>query len=354
MSFMVSFMLLAFASVTEVYAQIQKNHSVQAIFVFGDSTVDPGNNNYITTILKADFSPYGRDLPGQLPTGRFSNGKLTTDFIASHLGLKDFVPPYLDITLGLGDLMTGVSFASAGSGYDPLTAQTSRTIPMEKQLEYFKEYIAKMEGVVGKDIMKMHIQKSAFVISAGTNDFVFTYFTLPARSKQYNLTEYQTFLIQNTQNFIQSLLDLGARKIGIVGLPPIGCLPVVITTNSYSSILSSGCVNNYTEVAIEYNQKLQLELQTMMVNNSANKVEILYGDLYGAMHDIIQNYDTMGFDVWRRGCCGTGVLEFGILCNPRSFVCSDAAKYIFWDSIHPTKYMLFLAFRKMIDNLDMS
>lgn len=35
--------------------------------------------------------------------------------------MKEFVPAYLDPNLGINDLMSGVSFASAGSGFDPLT-----------------------------------------------------------------------------------------------------------------------------------------------------------------------------------------------------------------------------------------
>ena len=41
---------------------------------------------------------------------------------AEALGLKETVPPYLDPALSNQDIVTGVSFASAGSGYDNLTA----------------------------------------------------------------------------------------------------------------------------------------------------------------------------------------------------------------------------------------
>lgn len=44
---------------------------------------------------------------------------------ASYLGVKKYVPPYLDPTLSIQELVTGVSFASAGSGYDPLTPNLS-------------------------------------------------------------------------------------------------------------------------------------------------------------------------------------------------------------------------------------
>lgn len=52
---------------------------VPAIITFGDSSVDVGNNNYVHTIFKADYPPYGRDFASHQPTGRFCNGKLATD-----------------------------------------------------------------------------------------------------------------------------------------------------------------------------------------------------------------------------------------------------------------------------------
>ena len=52
---------------------------VPAIMTFGDSTVDVGNNNYLPTIYKANYPPYGRDFVNHQATGRFCNGKLATD-----------------------------------------------------------------------------------------------------------------------------------------------------------------------------------------------------------------------------------------------------------------------------------
>ena len=52
---------------------------VPAIITFGDSAVDVGNNDYLPTIYKANYPPYGRDFINQSPTGRFCNGKLATD-----------------------------------------------------------------------------------------------------------------------------------------------------------------------------------------------------------------------------------------------------------------------------------
>lgn len=109
--------LLIFIWIAETEAK------VPALIVFGDSTVDAGNNNVLPTTLKANFPPYGRDfMEARKPTGRFSNGRVATDFYSEMYGLRSFVPAYLDPEYGIEDFAVGVCFASAGTGIDPTTA----------------------------------------------------------------------------------------------------------------------------------------------------------------------------------------------------------------------------------------
>lgn len=53
---------------------------VPAMFVFGDSLVEVGNNNYLNSLAKANYYPYGIDSP-RGPSGRFCNGKTIVDMI---------------------------------------------------------------------------------------------------------------------------------------------------------------------------------------------------------------------------------------------------------------------------------
>ena len=57
---------------------------VPCYFIFGDSLVDNGNNNRLSSLAKANYLPYGIDFPNG-PTGRFSNGKTTVDVIGELL-----------------------------------------------------------------------------------------------------------------------------------------------------------------------------------------------------------------------------------------------------------------------------
>ncbi|PON77922.1 Lipase [Parasponia andersonii] len=358
----------------------KKNNKASAVLVFGDSTADPGNNNYVSTIFKSNFPPYGRDFANRKPTGRFTNGRLTTDFLASYVGLKEYVPPYLDPNLSTKELMTGVSFASAGSGYDPLTSQLSNVIPILKQLEYFKEYKKRLESAIGKQQTENHINKAIFVISAGTNDFIVNYFTIPIRRKIYTtLSSYDLFLMQHVKHFLQnskavtviiiiivilfvsqadynylstnfcvkSLWAEGARRIAVVGLPPMGCLPAVITLNSPNAFQSRGCIEKYCSVARDYNKILQNELHFMQRSLAIFGARIAYVDIYEPVIELIKEHKRYGFDEIYNGCCGTGYLEASFLCNPLSYACPDANKYMFWDSIHPTEKTYNYAFKSL-------
>lgn len=69
--------------------------SVPAIYTFGDSLVDVGNNNRLPlSLAKASFPHNGIDFPTGKATGRFSNGKNVADFAGKLCFLHTFVPIY--------------------------------------------------------------------------------------------------------------------------------------------------------------------------------------------------------------------------------------------------------------------
>nr|GEX69743.1 GDSL esterase/lipase At4g16230-like [Tanacetum cinerariifolium] len=83
-------------------------------FVFGDSLVDVGNNNYIASLSKANYVPNGMDFG--MPTGRYTNGRTIVDILGQELGLKDYTPPYLAPTTTGPLVLHGVNYASGGGG----------------------------------------------------------------------------------------------------------------------------------------------------------------------------------------------------------------------------------------------
>lgn len=319
---------------------------VPALFVFGDSIVDPGNNNYILTLAKANFPPYGRDFTDHKPTGRFSNGKLSTDFIAAGLGLKETLPPYLDPDLNTQDLMTGVSFASAGTGYDNLTAELASVIPMWKQAEFFRDYSVLLGERVGEEKASTIIREAIVLSCAGTNDLIENYFFLPTRKKQFTVSQYQEFLLQISLNFIRDLYSVGARKFGIYGMAPPGCLPEQKTANGHPGL--DGCIDKLNQAAVGYNMKLKAAIPGLKARFP--DIKVVYIDIYESFLDIVRNPAKYGFETSNRGCCGTGLLEAGVLCNFKtSIVCPNASKYVFWDSVHSTEHTYRLTADLLLD-----
>ncbi|XP_019156759.1 PREDICTED: GDSL esterase/lipase EXL3-like [Ipomoea nil] len=305
---------------------------VEGVIVFGDSIVDQGMNNNLQTFARCNYPPYGQDFAGEMPTGRFCNGKTPSDFIAEELGVKELLPAYFDPNLQPEDYKTGVSFASGGCGFDPLTAQIATAIPLSTQLNYFKEYKGKLKEMVGENQTNYIIENTLFVVVAGTNDVLNTYFSLPIRRYKYDINAYADLMIQGAADFIQELYDLGARRAVIFGIPPAGCVP---SQRTLAGGKSRACVEEYNEASQIVNSKLSAEIDSL--NNKLPQSTIVYVDIYNPLLDLIQNPQNYGFEVADRGCCGTGVIEVTFLCNKYTGTCPDHNKYVFWDSFHPTE-----------------
>lgn len=207
------FTLLITAQVCRGECEGNSTKDFPAILVFGDSTVDTGNNNFIATAVRGDHLPYGQDFPGGVPSGRFSNGKLLPDILASMIGLKETVPPFLNPALSDQDLVSGVCFASAGSGFDDLTTKFSRVISMSKQVEYLKKYVERVEKAVGEREAAGILSRAVVIVSAGTNDFTFNFYDFPTRRIQFTIDGYQNFLLGKLQSFIKVSISLSTFSL---------------------------------------------------------------------------------------------------------------------------------------------
>ncbi|XP_059455359.1 GDSL esterase/lipase EXL3-like isoform X1 [Corylus avellana] len=318
---------------TEAVIKIPGNETVSAVLMFGDSIVDTGNNNDLNTIAKCNFLPYGREFKGGMPTGRFSNGKVPSDFLVEDLGVKEFLPAYRDPTLQPKDFLTGVSFASGGAGYDHLTSTTASAISLSEQIQDFKKYIGKLKGMVGEERTNFILAKCVTFSVASSNDITNTYFISGIRKLNYDFPSYTDYLVESASNFVKELYGLGIRRIGVFSAPPLGCLPSQKTLNGYSG---KGCVNYLNEASKLFNAKLSAEMGCL--NNNLPHARVVYIDVYNPLLNIVQDPKKYGLEIANKGCCGTGIFEVSILCNQLDpGTCADDSKYVFFDSYHPTE-----------------
>ncbi|KAK1312877.1 GDSL esterase/lipase APG [Acorus calamus] len=305
---------------------------VPAIITFGDSGVDVGNNNYIKTLFRADFPPYGRDFKNHQPTGRFCNGKLATDITgkSDSLGFTSYPPAYLSPEASGKNLLIGANFASAGSGYWDKTAEALNVIPLSQQLAYYKEYQSKLAAVAGSAKAKSILKEAVYLVESGSTDFVQNYYINPFLYKVYSPDEYSSFIVGLFTSFIKDLYSLGARRIGATALPPLGCVPAVITLFGEGS---NSCVSRLNTDAQGFNKKLKAAAAQLSKELSGIKLVIF--DIYAPFLDLVNHPSNYGFF---EGCCGMGIVETAVLCNPDSpGTCKNASGYVFWDSVHPTE-----------------
>lgn len=79
---LVTIFLVLFGRVSNIAFAATTNPAYPAVFAFGDSIFDTGNNNNLATLSKCNNPPYGRDFYGGQATGRFGNGRVLSDLIS--------------------------------------------------------------------------------------------------------------------------------------------------------------------------------------------------------------------------------------------------------------------------------
>ncbi|KAI4350127.1 hypothetical protein L6164_010639 [Bauhinia variegata] len=307
--------------------------AARAFFVFGDSLVDNGNNNYLATTARADSPPYGIDYPTRRPTGRFSNGLNIPDFISEALGSEPTLP-YLSPELNGERLLVGANFASAGIGIlNDTGIQFVNIIRIFRQLEYFKQYQQRVAGLIGSQRAQQLVNGALVLITLGGNDFVNNYYLVPysARSRQFALPDYVKYLIPEYKKILQRLYDLGARRVLVTGTGPLGCVPAELAIRG-----SNGeCSAELQRAASLFNP--QLEQMLRQLNSELGSDVFIAANTREMSNDFIKNPQAYGFTTAKVACCGQGPYNGLGLCTPASNLCPDRDVYAFWDPFHPSE-----------------
>ncbi|XP_018468967.1 GDSL esterase/lipase EXL6-like isoform X2 [Raphanus sativus] len=254
-----------------------QNKSFSAVFAFGDSILDTGNNNRLLTVFKGNYWPYGWNYDFKIPTGRFGNGRVFTDMVAQGLGLKRVVPAYRRMRrIKRNDLKTGVCFASES------------------------------------------------LIDRGPRNNDIAYFVTPARLRLQSKDTYTSNMVFWTKTFLQDLYDLGARKFAVMGAIPVGCLP-------FHRFIFGGvfawCNFMMNKISEDFNTKLRKALIGYEVEECFKGAKFVYVDMYGSIMNLINHPKVFGFTEAKRSCC----------CMVTSIIpCRNPDEYVFYDFAHPT------------------
>ncbi|KAJ4981063.1 hypothetical protein NE237_031900 [Protea cynaroides] len=317
---------------------IEADKMVPAMFIFGDSLVDVGNNNYLFSLIKANYPHNGIDFTDHTATGRFTNGKNAADFIVEKLGLST-LPPYLSLVSASNkstSFLGGINFASGGAGILNHTKQFF--ISLDEQIEYYSSVYGELVKQLGPDESQKLLSKSIFGIVIGSNDMLGYFGPSSTLSQKMTPQQFVDLMISTLPGQLKQIYNLGARKFAFIGVGPIGCTP------SQRSLNKTGeCNEEANYWSHTFNERVKALLQGMKSEN--NDINYSFFDAYSQLLNLIQNPDAYGFTEAKAACCGFGNLQGP--CLPISIYCSNRSDHVFWDLYHPTE----AAYRIIVDNV---
>ncbi|PIA25709.1 hypothetical protein AQUCO_10800005v1 [Aquilegia coerulea] len=325
--------LVAFSLVLVVLGFVVPEAEARAFFVFGDSLVDSGNNNYLATTARADSYPYGIDYPTHHATGRFSNGLNIPDLISQSMG-EEPTMAYLNPQLRGQKLLVGANFASAGIGIlNDTGVQFLNIIGIPRQFEYFEQYKQRVSALIGPVQTQKLVNGALVLITAGGNDFVNNYYSVPfsARSRQFALPDFVTYVISEYKNILLRLYDLGVRRVIVTGSGPLGCVPAMLAQRS----TNGGCSEELQQATALFNPQL---VEMIKQINKEKGSDVFIAANSNQMHqDFITDPQAFGFVTSKIACCGQGPYNGIGTCALVSNLCPNRSLYAFWDPFHPSE-----------------
>lgn len=81
---------------------------------------------------------------------------------------------------------------------------------------------------------------------------------------------------------LKDVYTLGGRRIGVFGLPPLGCLP---SQRTFEGGAERECVDSYNGAAEMFNHKLSAEMRSL--DSQYPEATLVYVDIYDLALDLI-------------------------------------------------------------------
>ncbi|KAJ9190457.1 hypothetical protein P3X46_001659 [Hevea brasiliensis] len=290
------------------------SHNHVALFIFGDSLFDSGNNNYLKNAIgRANFWPYGETFFKQT-AGRFSDGRLISDFIAEYLKLP-LIPPYLQP--GIHQFTDGVNFASGGASALVETNQGNegRVMELKTQVLYLKNVKKHIKQQIGDPETRTLLSRAIYLISIGGND----YLAPSSVFESFPIEEFAGMVVGNITSAIKDIYKIGGRKFAFVGMGAFDCAPKMRALKQHRGHRDKEA----TSLAKLHDEVLPKVLKELK-SHELKKLKYLYFDFYTTLSQRINNPSKYG----TKSSCRI---------SKDYKVCEDVSEYLFFDPVHPTE-----------------
>ncbi|QHG17301.1 SGNH/GDSL hydrolase family protein [Nostoc sp. ATCC 53789] len=259
------------------------------IYIFGDSLSDTGN---VFNITKGAIPP-----SQTYYNGRFSNGPVWVEYLASDLGLT-FNPK--------------TNFAYGGATTGSKNIGISGLPGLQQQINSFTSANPSVNP------------NALYIIWAGLNDYVDNFFVNIPDSTP-SVTQVINQAVYNLSASLTSLAAVGAKNIMVVNLPDLGKFPVAGNNNQVTALLSTSINIHNSSLATNLN---------FLSHQLSPDINIIPLDVNSLVNRIIADPGEFSFTNVTESCIGNlSVIPINI--SPQPVVCTPD-KFLFWDQVHPT------------------
>lgn len=201
-------------------------------------------------------------------------------------------------------------------------------ISLDAQIDNYAKNRREMMTQQGEVAAVSRLRGALFSVTIGSNDFINNYLVPILSVPERAVTPPEAFINGMIAKYRQQLIRLyllDARKIVVVNVGPIGCIPYL------RDIMTAGagaCAEFPNQLAQSFNRKLRGVVSELGASLGGSR--FVYVDVYRIVSDIIANNKSHGFEVADSACCYVGG-RFGRLvsCGPTSRYCPDRSKYVF-------------------------
>uniref|UniRef100_J3KXT8 Esterase n=1 Tax=Oryza brachyantha TaxID=4533 RepID=J3KXT8_ORYBR len=340
------FLLLSPAAVEPRAVSTAPHRRYDAIFSFGDSFADTGNNpvafDWYDIPDPVTRPPYGITFFDGLPTGRNCDGRLIIDFIAQNLSLP-LVPPYLSHN---GSFRQGANFAVGGAttlepsffhADDP--PGTSQLFPLNTSLSVQLSWFDSLKPSLcstpqdRSTVPRVRPRHDPTVGPGRRASALWPTILSPAR-----------LALEVYKGFFQKLIGDGATTVVVPGMIPSGCSPPILVVFADADAAeydaATGCLREPNEIATLHNSLLLDAVEEL--RDKYPDVAIVHTELFDHVSEMVRSPVKFGFrkDILSVCCGGPGRYNYNtqVFCGDEgATTCKDPSKSLYWDGVHLTE-----------------
>ncbi|KAI9118813.1 hypothetical protein K1719_010258 [Acacia pycnantha] len=325
--------LLLFVALTEARKFHHEKKRDMKLFVFGDSYVDTGNFLHSPSYKP----PNGITFPGK-PSGRFGDGRILTDYIASFLGIRTPMPYIFRNSVEKSKLKNGMNYAFGGTGIFNTTLGEGPNLTTQ---------INSFQNLIQQNVYTRHdLKSSVALVNAGGNDYV-TFLATNGSLKE--IGAFSSGLVNKLCLDLKRIQRVGVKKVAVTLMMPMGCVPQQAANTSYRN-----CAQIPNKIARNHNHRL-LHCLAKLNFHSKKKPVFVTLDLYHTFISIITSMQR------RRAkdpslmnpleaCVSVEVDKKG---EKKYKVCEKPEGSFFWDILHPSQNGWHAVYKKLQSSLQL-